>query len=512
MNDTACRWDLGKVQRTPSRRLLTAKPSPRSTDLRRAEAPSPDEDANNDETPPAPIEQEQCGQKSKPAPSAQEPPETTTRPARIGRSRKAPPKVRYSSDEEADVQFMLRTAASRGAPETVAPAQTGGAKKKNVFSDDSDGDQEELGKRVPALPVQVLASTYRESKADSKRIGASFRGQPGAGVPQGHKSIHDANNDKQEEAVSSDDDINVLIDNELNKRIAAIAGGGSFRVRDDASGDGSQQENGATENEASDTESDQVSDWVSTSVSSLKNKTPNVSKSLKHLLTKIQSGTSDPGGFNDIIKDAIQDKLRRTKGKVSPPIGVNDSNGSGMSDSVQKSMLHIASDYFLVGPNASPNKQETSDTTSGFTPARRNLFSAEAYIPAQSPLEKESPPRNRPQRKNKSPFEAKRGFFEGKASRSERVLRPDREFNDIRFDESMKRYTPRHDSRTTLRLIRYFEAQLLQHDWDFFLTTWCVPSSCYYYQLMSVSEFLKLSWAREPSFRCFPELRLPAPI
>jgi hypothetical protein len=287
----------------------------------------------------------------------------------------------YSSDEAADQVFVMR--ASQASCETD--------------SSSSKSDREELphrrlipkwghGKRSGHKTTNsehrqaTNASRYVSEAADFGVLPRCVENSGGSRRNRGRGKI------RKNTHGSSDEDVNILIDKEINKRIAAIAASGT------------DQRGG-----------DEVSDVQSKSQDL--QETHDVATSLKTLLVKIDARNADPGGFKEIMKDAIQERLRHAKGVSTPPGATKgDRQTIVLSNKVGRPMTKsTASDSHMA-----PSKQETTETTSPATPAKRNLFAPRPVISRR----------------------------------------------------------PLHDSRAWWRLTQFFKAKSQRRDWGFLIQIW----------------------------------------
>ena len=426
------------------------------------------------------------GEEGKPAPHSQEPEETTTKPRQLPARRRpqrdvfssddeidnAPAQLisrQIDSDDEIDRAFALRTSRRieirepEAIPKVALPLQSSTARRNDADSEDSDEEQlfrkippkgGEYKRDVPKLETngqkpngshRLVVPRSRYAKAAAKRLNRfSSSSNPAdngkeqkteMNVKPATKNIHGN--------ASSDEDIHVLIDNEINKRIAAIAAGDqSFRDAGNSVtvGNAAGYPDGNAlffEKEASGTDSDHETP-AQTPEGANAQKKKNLT--LKNLLNKIKASGKDANGFNDIIQDAIHDKLHQSR-----------SRGSGRQ--------------------TSPSKQETVETTSCMTPARRNLFSAETYVPKTSPID-DSPPPKSVRKSPNEPFKANRAIFKDRKSRSARDLH-DMTHESVRKDGAIRPINDQqNDARASRRLQHYLKAEIKRRNRSFFLAAW----------------------------------------
>jgi hypothetical protein len=230
-----------------------------------------------------------------------------------------------------------------------------------------------------------------------------------------------------EKEASSDEDFNTIISNELRRRSGYVVSPQVAPVSREGFAETADQN---AQDSKSDSEGDAF-DWASHTHRARTTNPGNVSTSLQNLLTRMQTRESDPGGFNDIIKDAIHDKLRKSKRAPTP-----SSTQSGQKSTGNEMARHSAPE---------------------------SLFSIEAHMPrsppdSSPPLERTSKPKNRTE-----------GDSVGRTTPcSERDLD-----DDVEFDASVNLYGGRRrrrlDGRATRRLIQYFEAKKMQM---FFRAAW----------------------------------------
>ena len=226
---------------------------------------------------------------------------------------------------------------------------------------------------------------------------------------------------RAERDASSDEDFNQIIGKELRRRTAHAASLPIASVERNRHAEAARRDRDRdrdTDNTRSES-GEEALDWASHTHRAHAAKKATVSASLHNLLTKMQTREPDPSGFNDIIKDAIHDKLRKSKGTPA---------------------------------RSTPRTEIPS--------ARKGRFSIQTYVPQSPP---DLGPRN--ERENKSKGRANRPL-EKSSPRSEL------DFDDIAFKESMRRHSSqrsRLDGRATWRLIQYFEAKQVQM---FFRAAW----------------------------------------
>jgi len=426
-------------------------------------------------------------EEEKPAPHSQEPEETTTKPRQLPARRRpqrevfssddeidnAPAQLtsrQIDSDDEIDRAFALRTSRRieirepEAIPKVALPLPQSSTARRND-ADSEDSDEEQLFRKIPPkrgenkrdIPTletngqkpngsnRLVVPRSRYAKAAAKRLNRfSSSSNPADNgkvqstdidVKPATKNIHGN--------ASSDEDIHVLIDNEINKRIAAIAAGDqSFRDAGNSvtvsSAAGYPDGNALfSEKEASGTDSDHETP-AQTPEGANAQKKKNLT--LKNLLNKIKASGKDANGFNDIIQDAIHDKLHQSR-----------SRGSGRQ--------------------TSPSKEETVETTSCMTPARRNLFSAERYVPKTSPID-DSPPPKSVRKSPNEPFKANHAIFKDRKSRSARDLH-DMTHESVRKDGAIRPINDQqHDARASRRLQYYLKAEIKRRNRSFFLAAW----------------------------------------
>ncbi len=328
------------------------------------------------------------------------------------------------------------------------PLATGPQKSISVAASSSDASAEKLvlSNGVRGRLMGVAAAYFSEGP----RAGSGLK------VPRCGRDQNLGN------ASSDDDDIGTLIDKDLNKRIAVIAAGsGSFRGANpshrDPNGHGRDEEAYDT-GEAPSSDSGSGRDdlhRILRGAEGPKGRDSALSSSLQKLLTKIETSATNVGGFNDILKDAIYDKLRKSSNVARAQCG-SSVEKVVLSNGVPRPLMGVPSAYFSEGPSTSPSRQHTA------SPPRTSLFSPENYIPKSSPGDS-SPPRR------KSPsYTNKRDFFEGSYSLSQNDLA------DWQFNQAIKKRSLKH-RRESLRLNNYFESRSQQRDRLFFLATWLVP-------------------------------------
>ena len=224
---------------------------------------------------------------------------------------------------------------------------------------------------------------------------------------------------RAERDASSDEDFNQIIGKELRRRTAHAASIPIASVERNGHAKAVRRDRDRDKDERRSESGEEALDWASHTPRAHAANKATVSASLHNLLNKMQTREPDPSGFNDIIKDAIHDKLRKSKGTPA---------------------------------RSTPRTEIPS--------ARKGRFSIETYVP-QSPPDL-SPPN---ERENKSKGSANRLL--GKSSG-----RSELDFDDIAFMESMRRHSSqrsRLDGCATWRLIQYFEAKQVQM---FFRAAW----------------------------------------
>jgi hypothetical protein len=338
------------------------------------------------------------------------------------------------------------------------PLATGPQKSSSVAASSSDASAEKLflSNGVRGRLMGVAAAHCSEGP----RAGSGLK-VPGCGRDQ------DLDN-----ASSDDDDIGTLIDKDLNKRIAVIAAGsGSFRGANpshpDPNGHGRDEE-------AYDTEEAPSSDSGSGHNDSQrmlrraegpKGRDSALSSSLQNLLMKIETSATNVGGFNDILKDAIYDKLQKSSSVAKAPSG-SSVEKVVLSNGVCRPLMGVASPYFSEEPSTSPSRQHTASRP------RTSLFCPENYI---------SPGDSSPHLRKHQSYTDKRDFFEGSHSLSQNDLA------EWQFNQAIKKRSVKH-RRESLRLHNYFESRSQQRDRLFFLATWLVPSSTIIHRKSSRSQ------------------------
>ena len=358
------------------------------------------------------------------------------------------------SDEDATSAWQLRQQREAHTSKSNISTLSDDSEDENVFEKSTPRGTDSMNeaKQPPPRPsgTPPIHAT-RFVKEAAERIDFSTRS------PRGkfdRVSLAKASrNDQVYEKESSDDDINTLIDKELNKRIAAIASGSrNFRGTNVSVDRGQSNQEDAQQmhdNSASDSASDRAPDWISDAKNS-NSTTSHVSASLQNLLAKIQTSSVDPGGFNDIMKDAIQEKLRRqemahehTLTSISKRRTTQKSSASTvvLSNGVVRPLMNVTSDYLFDEQRGIPGISSSPDSSS-------------------SP----NPRINRRHKGQSIPFAAKRGIFEGRAFRSGQ-----------NFDHSSKQehvQLPKHRLQETRRLKRYFDSRSKRREYASFLALW----------------------------------------
>ena len=418
------RWDFGK--KAPLR------PGTRSAGGRTAAARAhyPFEPHVGDRPPQAGGDDERQAEVVSHLPAAQEPEETTTTPRRLEADERVPRAVGSSSDDDrlfvigaprataslprggamgaddaAGSAASLPGGGAQGADDEADSAagkrapKTGGADHSEDDDDDDDGLLRSRSRtpgrggssssaQLPAWPpAHTLHHEARHAKrapqhARPARTGGSLRAGPRVTTgPRADSGIEGLRRGRDEDQgiASSDDDINALIDKELNKRIAAIAAGGnSFRganaSQPDAHGqvrDEEAHDSGEARSSDSGSGSDRDdSQWMSRGAEVRKSRNRALSSSLQSLLTKIETSTTDVGGFNEIMKDAIYDKLHKSSSVAATP---SDASAEKvvLSNGVRRPMMSVASSYFSGGASTAAGRQGSANVP------RKGLFSPE---------------------------------------------------------------------------------------------------------------------------------------
>ena len=417
------RWDFGK--KAPLR------PGTRSAGGRTAAARAhyPFEPHVGDRPPQAGGDDERQAEVVSHLPAAQEPEETTTTPRRLEADERVPRAVGSSSDDDrlfvigaprataslprggamgaddaAGSAASLPGGGAQGADDEADSAagkrapKTGGADHSEDDDDDDDGllrrsrtpgrGGSSSSAQLPAWPpAHTLHHEARHAKrapqhARPARTGGSLRAGPRVTTgPRADSGIEGPRRGRDEDHgnASSDDDINALIDKELNKRIAAIAAGGnSFRganaSQPDAHGqvrDEEAHDSGEARSSDSGSGSDRDdSQWMSRGAEVRKSRNRALSSSLQSLLTKIETSTTDVGGFNEIMKDAIYDKLHKSSSVAATP---SDASAEKvvLSNGVRRPMMSVASSYFSGGASTAAGRQGSANVP------RKGLFSPE---------------------------------------------------------------------------------------------------------------------------------------
>ena len=343
------------------------------------------------------------------------------------------------------------------------PLATGPQKSSSVAASSSDASAEKifLSNGVRGRLMGVAAAYFSEGPPAGS----------GLKVPRCGRDLDNASSD--------DDDIGTLIDKDLNRRIAVIAAGsGSFRGANPSHPDPNGHGRNCHRNEeAYDTEEAPSSDSGSGRDDSQrilrgaegpKGRDSALSSSLQNLLTKIETSATNVGGFNDILKDAIYDKLRKSSSVAKAQSG-SSVEKVVLSNGVCRPLMGVASAYFSEEPSTSPSRQHTA------SPPRTSLFCPENYILKSSPGD------SSPHRRKHPSYTDKRDFFEGSHSLSQ---------NDLaywQFNQAIKKRSVKH-RRESLRLHNYFESRSQQRDRLFFLATWLVPSSMIIHRKSSRSQ------------------------